>query len=259
MPPPSSQDSNSGRDPSSPLPVTPTVLVIGGSGVIGRAISLRFAEERWRVGVHYRTRRSETEETIRLAQELGGEAKAFQADVRDFQQVHHMVQALMQEWDRLDVLVCAAGKIVNTLAVRLSPENWEEVIHTNLTGVFFCLKACGPILLSQGEGSIIVIGSLASMQGTTGQTAYAASKAGLLGLVKTAAREWGPGNIRVNAIFPGWHQSTLSGESFPNTSNLGNHILGRTSDLKEVANSVYQIARLRDVTGQIFNLDSRIW
>ena len=114
--------------------------------MIGRAISLRFAAERWRVGVHYRARRSETEETIRLAQELGGEAKAFQADVRDFQQVHHMVQALKQEWDRLDVLVCAAGQIVNTLAVRLSPENWEEIIHTNLTGVFFCLKACGPIL-----------------------------------------------------------------------------------------------------------------
>ena len=108
------------------------------------------------------------------------------------------------------------------------------------------------------RGSIVVVGSFAGIQGHHGQVAYAASKSGLLGLVRTAAREWGSQNVTVNAVLPGWHQTELSGESMPAPSELEDHVLARTPELQEVARSVYHLAQLRDVSGQVWNLDSRI-
>jgi 3-oxoacyl-[acyl-carrier protein] reductase len=137
-------------------------------------------------------------------------------------------------------------------------DQWADVINTNLTGTFHCLQAAGRLMLKQGGGSILVVSSYAAFHGASGQAAYAASKAGLVGLVRTAAREWGPSNIRVNLLCPGWQQTELAGDTIPTGDALQDHCLARTPSLEEVAKTAAHLAGCRDVSGQAWNCDSRI-
>jgi 3-oxoacyl-[acyl-carrier protein] reductase len=213
------------------------------------------------VGIHFRERQGEAERTAALVKGCGGEGGLFQADIRDAPQVDAMMRDLTACWGHLDVMVCNAGQAWSGLVMRLRPEQWAAVIDVNLTGTFHCLRAAASVMLPQGNGSVVVIGSYAGFQGRTGQSAYSASKAGLLGLAKAAAREWGSSNIRINVICPGWQRTDLAGSamrSLVDGMNDSNHILGRTVDLEEVARSVYYLALLKDASGQVWNLDSRI-
>jgi 3-oxoacyl-[acyl-carrier protein] reductase len=114
-----------------------------------------------------------------------------------------------------------------------------------------------PTLLARGGGSIIVVGSHAGFHGATGQVAYAASKAGLIGLVKTAAQEWGPRNVRVNLVLPGWQKTGLSEGAMPESEGWLNHALRRPPSLIEVAATILHLAQLKDISGQVWNCDSR--
>lgn len=245
----------------SPAPrgnASPTVLVTGGSRGIGRAICLAFGHAGWRVGVHYRVRREEAERTIAMVKDLGGDGRGFQADIREAQKVQAMVEEYVAHWGGLDVMVCNAGQASDGLLLRLHPEQWAATIDTNLTGTFHCLQAAGNVMIRQHRGSLVVVSSFAATRGQAGQTAYAASKAGLLGLVKTAAKEWGQHNVRVNAVLPGWHRTDLSAQAIPPADGLHDHVLGRTCDLGAVARAIYHLALLEDASGQAWNLDSRI-
>ena len=235
----------------------PTVLVTGASGGIGRAVCLAFGAAGWRVGIHYRSRAREAARTAALVRKCGGIALCVQADIRDGKQTREMVNQLVDRWGRLDVLVCNAGVASSELVLRAEAGAWAAVVETNLTGAFHCLQAAGPVMVKQRGGTVVVVGSLAGVQGTAGQAAYAASKAGLLGLVKTAAKEWGADNVRVNMVFPGWQKTALAGPAFPDEVSA-DHVLGRTPSLDEVARIICQLALLRDGSGQVWNLDSRI-
>ena len=235
----------------------PTVLVTGASGGIGRAVCLVFGAAGWKVGVHYRTRTRDAARTAALVRRRGGAALCLQADIRDGKQTQEMVNRFVDRWGRLDVLVCNAGVASNELVLRVRAEAWAAVVETNLTGTFHCLQAAGPVMAGQRDGAVIVVGSLAGLQGAAGQAAYAASKAGLMGLVKTVAKEWGKQNIRVNIVLPGRHKTVLAGSAFPNDVPA-DHVLGRTPSLEDVACSIYRLALLGDSSGQIWNLDSRI-
>ena len=112
-------------------------------------------------------------------------------------------------------------------------------------------------MAKQGDGSIIVIGSYSGLRGQAGQAAYSASKAGLLGLAKTAAHELASYHIRVNVVLPGWQATELSGSAMPAPDDLNDHVLQRTADLGEVARTVVHLATVRGVSGQVWNLDSR--
>ena len=250
--------SPAGISSASPPVPHPTVLVTGGSRGIGRAICLEFAQAGWRVGVHYRERREDADRTAAWIKDRGGEGFTFCADIRDARQVDAMVRALAARWERLDVMVCNAGQAASALLLRMRPDEWAAIIDTNLTGTFHCLKAAGRLMLPQRDGAVIVVSSFAGVQGRSGQSAYAASKAGLLGLVKTAAREWGHRNVRVNAVFPGWHNTDLSEATMPDKARLHDHALGRSPDLEQIARSVHHLALLKDASGQVWNLDSRI-
>jgi len=241
-----------------PPHIRPAVLITGGSRGIGQAISVAFGEAGWQVGVHCRTRLAEAEQTAGAVKDAGGEAFTLQADLRERSQVETMLDRHLSRCGRLDALICSAGESVSALMLRLRPEQWQSAIETNLTGTFHCLRAAGPLMLKQGEGSIVIISSFAAHQGRSGQAAYAASKAGLLGLMKTAAREWGPGNVRVNAVFPGWHRTDLSHGMVPDGDDLAGHVLLRTGNLKEVARVIVHLVSLKDVSGQVWNLDSRL-
>jgi 3-oxoacyl-[acyl-carrier protein] reductase len=236
----------------------PTVLVTGGSRGIGRAICLEFGRAGWQVAINYRERREDADHTATDLAKEGGEGFPVQADVRIPTQVRGMVRAVLGQWSHLDVVICNAGLSSSQLLLKMKPEDWSTVIETNLTGTFHCLQAVADHMLARRHGSVIVVGSFSGAQGDAGQAAYAASKAGLLGLVRTVAREWGGSNVRVNAVFPGWHRTELSGSVMSDEAHCEDHVLGRTPDVREVARSVFHLASLNDVSGQVWNLDSRI-
>jgi 3-oxoacyl-[acyl-carrier protein] reductase len=232
------------------------VLVTGASGGIGRAISLAFAAAGWSVGIHYHRNKAAAEDTLNQVVTVGGSGTLYEADIRDSHAVHRMVEAFCRQAPAPSVFVCNAGIGGSHLMLRQQQENWAEVIGTNLTGTFHCLRAMAPPLLARGGGSIVVIGSYAGFHGTSGQAAYAASKAGLIGLVKTAAQEWGPHNVRINLVLPGWQKTGLSDGAIPG-HEWSDHALRRSSSRKEVAGIILHLAQTEDVSGQVWNCDSR--
>ncbi|WP_447603325.1 SDR family oxidoreductase [Nitrospira sp. Nam80] len=231
-----------------------TVLVTGGSGVIGRAICLAFARAGWTVGVHYHTQSAEAAHTLSLVQNTSNNATLYNADVRLYNEVTAMVDRFVMHHGTLNVMVCNAATATGQLVIRHRNDDWQRVIETTLTGTFHCIRAAAGVM--SGGGSILVIGSYAGTQGDTGQAAYAAAKAGLLGLVRTAAREWGTSDIRVNLVYPGRHHTPLAGIAIE--GRTAGPLLGRSPDLDEVARSICHLAQLKDVSGQVWNLDSRV-
>lgn len=239
------------------IPGRRSVLVTGASGGIGRAICRAFAAAGWYIGVHYHRRKAEAEETLRAVRVTGGTGGLFQADVREAESVRLMIETFLDKAPQPMAFICNAGIGASSLVVRQRDEEWMTVVHTNLTGTFHCLKSVAPALFAQGGGSIVVIGSHAGVHGSTGQAAYAASKAGLIGLVKTAAQEWGSQNVRVNLLLPGWHRTGLSEGAMPEDHDWPDHALRRPPALEEVARTIVHMAQLNDLSGQIWSCDSR--
>jgi 3-oxoacyl-[acyl-carrier protein] reductase len=236
---------------------TRAVLVTGASGGIGRAISLAFAAAGWSVGVHYHRNKAAAEGTLTQVVAAGATGALYEADIRECHAVEQMVEASCRLLPAPSVFVCNAGIGGSHLLLRQREEDWAEVIATNLTGTFHCLRAMAPPLLARGGGSIIVIGSHAGFHGSIGQAAYAVSKAGLIGLVRTAAQEWGAGNVRVNLLLPGWQKTELTTGVMPTDESWNGHALGRPPSREEVAKTVIHLAQLHDVSGQVWNCDSR--
>ncbi len=241
----------------SPIKPTPSVLITGASGGIGRAISQAFGKIGWYVGVHYHQDQPAAHTTLELVVNAGGNGDLYHADVREAESVRRMVDSFSSCTSSPLVLVCNAGIGQSELLVRHADEIWDNVIATNLTGTFHCLRAMAPAMLARGGGSIIVIGSHTGFHAATGQSAYATSKAGLIGLVKTAAREWGPQNIRVNLLLPGWQRTDLTEGIFPEGTGWTDHALRRPASIEEMARTVVHLAQLNDVSGQVWNCDSR--
>jgi 3-oxoacyl-[acyl-carrier protein] reductase len=233
------------------------VLVTGASGGIGRAISLAFAAAGWSVALHYHRNKAAAEDTLREVVAAGGVGALYEADIREPHAVQQMVEASCRLVPIPSVFICNAGIGGSSLVLTQREEDWAEVLATNLTGTFHCLRAMAPPLLASGGGSIVVIGSHAGYHGSIGQAAYATSKAGLIGLVKSAALEWGLQNIRVNLMLPGWQQTGLSKGTMPESSGWTDHALHRTPSIEEIAKTVLHLAQLRDVSGQVWNCDSR--
>ncbi|MFO0705471.1 MAG: SDR family NAD(P)-dependent oxidoreductase [Nitrospira sp.] len=234
-----------------------SVFVTGASGGIGRTIARACAAAGWFVGVHFSGRESEARKTLRAVRATGGDGMLCQADIRDSTAVRETMGRFARRAPTPLALICNAGIASSQLVVRQRAEDWAAVIETNLTGTFHCLQAMGPLLAAQGGGSIVVIGSYAGFQGSTGQAAYAASKAGLTGLVKSAAKEWGPENIRINLVLPGWQQTGLSAEAIADRRDWSDHALGRPPAMEEIARTIVHLIQLRDVSGQVWNCDSR--
>ena len=233
------------------------MLVTGASGGIGRRLCRAFARDGFWVGVHYCSRQEAAEETLAELTAAGGQGALFQADIRSGEAVLAMVDDLRRTRGRLDVLLCNAGIAASHLVVRCPEDEWQRIIDTNLSGTYRTMTTAAARLMTEG-GSILVIGSYAGLHGRSGQGAYAASKAGLIGLVQTAAREWGPHNIRVNLVCPGWQATGLAGDAYPSADDVQGHVLGRLSNLDEVSETICRLAQLHDVSGQVWNVDSRI-
>lgn len=238
---------------------TSSALIFGGSGVIGQSIAKTFGQNGWRVGLHYHHNRAAAETTVEVIKETGGEASLFQADVTHSPQLRTLLEAFLDAHSTLDVFIWAVGTMVSAHTVKTSSENWINTLQTNLTGAYLALKEAASTFQRQQQGSVILIGSLSGQQGHPGQAAYAASKAGLVGLMKSLAKEWGTHNIRVNVVFPGWHRSPLTGNTFDSALQLSPHVLHRTPGLDQIAQMVYHLALADHISGQTWNLDNRIW
>jgi 3-oxoacyl-[acyl-carrier protein] reductase len=241
----------------SPITSRAAVLITGASGGIGRAISRAFGKMGWYVGVHYYRNKPAAETTLDRVLEDGGTGDLYDADIREAESVRRMIDRFSSCAAGPLVLICNAGIGQSDLLVRHSDEIWENAIATNLTGTFHCLRAMAPALLARGGGSIIVIGSHTGFHGVTGQSAYATSKAGLIGLVRTASLEWGPQNIRVNLLLPGWQKTDLTERVFPEDGEWHDHALHRPPAIDEVVGTIVHLAQLKDVSGQVWNCDSR--
>jgi 3-oxoacyl-[acyl-carrier protein] reductase len=236
------------------------VIVTGGARGLGRNIALKFGKAGDRVVVNYVSHSHGAAAVVDEIVRAGGEAVSYRADVRIAEQVETMIDASTRRWGRLDVLVNNAGITKDRLMLRLPEQDWDSVLDTNLRGAFHCIRAASRIMSNQREGHIVNISSIVGLQGREGQAPYAASKAGLIGLSKAAARELGGFNIKVNAVLPGYLPTEM-GSSISDAIHerlLHENALNRVSDPPEVAEFIHHLSRMKNVSGQIFNLDSRI-
>jgi 3-oxoacyl-[acyl-carrier protein] reductase len=234
-------------------------LVTGASRGIGRAIALELAAAGAAVGVNYRADADAAAEVVSAIEQAGGRAAALQADVSDAGAAKALVETCESRLGELDVLVCNAGVTRDGLIARLSPEAWTTVIDTNLAGPFFLCQAVSRRMLRRRSGSIILMSSVVGVHGNAGQTNYSASKAGLIGLGKSLARELGSRNVRVNVIAPGYIATELTGV-LPEELRQGildQTPLGRLGESEDVARAVRFLASDASsfVTGAVLGVD----
>jgi 3-oxoacyl-[acyl-carrier protein] reductase len=187
-------------------------IVTGGSRGIGRAIALRLAGEGAAVAVSFHSSPEKARETIADIGAMGGEAIALPCDVARAEAVREFTARVMEEYGRVDILVNNAGVTRDTLISRMSEEDWDAVIGTNLTGAFHFCRAVVPSMITEGHGKIINVGSIVAVSGNPGQANYVASKAGLIGLTKALARELASKNIQVNVVAPGFTETDMTAQ-----------------------------------------------
>ncbi len=239
--------------------MTRVALVTGASRGIGRAIALTLAEAGLSVGVNYANNDVAAKELAASIRDAGGLALAVGADVGDAEQVDAMFNSVHEELGPVVVLVNNAGITRDNLMLRMSTDSWDETLTTNLRSVFLCSKVALRDMLRAKWGRIVSIASVAGVAGNAGQANYAASKAGVIGLTKSLAKEVGSRGITVNAVAPGWIETDLTaalGEE-ASTRALESISLRRLGRPEEVASAVGYLASdaAGYITGQTIVVD----
>jgi 3-oxoacyl-[acyl-carrier protein] reductase len=234
-------------------------LVTGASRGLGRAKAEQLADAGARVAVVYRVRDDAAREVVDGIEAAGGEACAYQADVRSSDAVREMVRQVQESWGAVDILVNNAGIARDGLLARMSEADWHDVIETHLTGAFHCSKAVLRGMMRRRWGRIINLSSLAGLAGNAGQCNYAAAKAGLIGFTRALAKEVGTRNITVNAIAPGFIETDMTSglaEAWKQEA-LKRTPVGRFGEPGEVASMVVYLASdaAAYVTGQVISID----
>lgn len=234
-------------------------LVTGGSRGIGRAVCLELARQGAAVAVNYGGNSGAAEETVELCRALGVEAEVFQADVADPAACDALIAAVKERFGRLDILVNNAGITRDGLLMTAKEEDFTRTLDTNLKGAYFCTKAASKVMVRQKYGRIVCLSSVVGLRGNPGQTAYAASKAGVLGLVKAAAKELAGRDITVNAVAPGYIETDMTA-ALPDKAKdamLATIPKGRPGSPEEVARAVAFFAAPENsyITGQVLCVD----
>ena len=233
-------------------------IVTGASRGIGRAIALRLAGD----GANLVVTATSLERAESVATEieaLGRKALPLACDVAEFEQVESLIKGTTETFSRIDILVNNAGITKDNLLIRMNQEQWDDVIAVNLKGTFNCIRAATKTLMKQRAGKIVNITSVVGIMGNAGQANYCASKAGVIGLTKSVARELAARNIQVNAVAPGFITTDMTA-ALPEEvkENLSEAIpLGRMGSPEEVAACVAYLASedADYITGQVINVD----
>ena len=234
-------------------------VVTGSSRGIGRAIALRLAQDGARIVVNYRGNKASADEVVGEILAAGGEATAVQADVSQPAEADSLIDAAKKAFGRVDILVNNAGTTRDTLLMRMTEEDWDVVIDTNLKGTFNCIKAVSRQMMRQRYGRIVNVTSVAGIAGNAGQANYASAKAGLIGLTKTVAKELGSRGITCNAIAPGLVPTDLTASLPQELVDLAveRTPLGRVGTAEDMAAAVAFLAsdEASFITGQVLAVD----
>ena len=234
-------------------------IVTGGSRGIGRAVCLALAEQGVNVVVNYAGSAAAAEETAALCREKGVEAIAVQASVADAAQVDALFEKAVETFGRVDILVNNAGITKDNLIVRISEEDFDAVLSTNLKGAFLCCKKAARIMMRQKWGRIVNISSVVGLRGNPGQTNYSASKAGVIGLTKSLAKELSSRHVTVNAVAPGFIDTDMTRvlPEAARTAILSQVPLGTFGQPEDVARAVAFFAAEESgyLTGQVLCVD----
>ncbi len=233
-------------------------LITGGSRGIGKAIAMQFVKQGAVVAFTYVNKETALQTKAEL-EALGGKVLAFQADATQYEQAKEVIDEVMKQCGRIDVLVNNAGITRDGLLMRMTPNQFDEVINGNLRSAFNYCQLCTPIMLRQRGGSIINMSSVVGLHGNAGQCNYAASKAGIVGLTQSMAKELGGKGVRINAIAPGFIQTDMTqGLSEEVKNKWINEIpLKRVGTPEDIANVAVFLASdmAAYVTGQALSVD----
>lgn len=245
-------------------------LVTGSSRGIGKAIALMLAGDGFRIVLNYYDSPLESKDLIaeneaqalqvlREIEHMGGQAMVIGADVADPDAATRLVDQAAQAWGRLDVLVNNAGIIKDQLLVRISNEEWDKLIRTNLNSAFYCTRAALKHMVKRRQGRIVNISSVVGLGGNVGQAHYAASKSGLLGFSRTVAKEYGSRGITCNVVAPGYIQSDMTAQlNAERTARILEGVsLKRMGTVEDVAGAVSFLVseRASYITGQVIQVD----
>lgn len=239
--------------------MTKTAIVTGGSRGIGRATAIELSKMGMNIAIIYHGNQAKAEETCAACKENGVEAISIQCDVKTKAEVEAAIENINETFGSIDVLVNNAGVTKDGLLLRMSEEDFDAVIDTNLKGCFLFSKACAAIMMKQRSGKIINIASIVGIQGNAGQANYAASKAGIIGFTKSLAKELGSRGITVNAVAPGFVETDMTDvlsdkvkEAFLNMVPLK-----RTAKPEDIANAIGFLASEKAdyITGQVLTVD----
>lgn len=234
-------------------------LVTGGAKGIGRAVCLALAEKGMDIAVNYAGSAAAAEETAAACRALGVRAVTLQADVRRPENCQKLVEDTVAALGRIDVLVNNAGITADTLMLRMTEADFDNVLATNLKGAFFCTKAASRTMMRQRYGRIVSISSVVGLHGNAGQTNYAAAKAGLVGLTKSVAKEYAARHITANVVAPGFIDTDMTA-AMPESARAAAAAsipAGKVGDAKDVAAAVAFLAgeQAGYITGQVLCVD----
>lgn len=234
-------------------------VVTGGSRGIGKAIALELAREGAIVVVNYNGSEEKAKAVLDEIQVLGGRGMIYQCNVSDFASCEKFFKEILEIYGKIDILVNNAGITRDGLIMRMSEEDYDMVMDTNLKGTFQCMRFVNRIMLKQKSGRIINISSVSGVLGNAGQANYAASKAGIIGLTKSVAREVASRGITVNAIAPGFIETEMTGVLHEKTKEMAvkQIPLGKFGRVEDIANMVVYLASDKSayITGQVIHID----
>lgn len=234
-------------------------VITGATRGIGREIALKYASLGANIVINYRSSDAEAIELKDELEKLGVNTLIVKADVSDFEQASNLINEAKNAFGRIDILVNNAGITKDTLIIRMTEEDFDKVIEVNLKGAFNCLRAVSPIMLKQKSGKIINMSSVVGVLGNPGQVNYCASKAGVIGMTKSLARELGSRNITVNAIAPGFIDTDMTKvlTEEQKKSMLTQVPLKRLGTTEDVANLAAFLASdgSNYITGQVISVD----
>ena len=236
-----------------------TAFVTGASRGIGRAIALRLAADGAKVALNFASNSAKAEEVKSAIEAQGGEAMLLQGDVSNFAVVTELIKKVVDAWGRLDILVNNAGITRDNLLLKMSEDDFDKVIATNLKGVFNCTKAVTKLMMKQRGGRIVNLSSVVALKGNVSQTNYAAAKAGIIGFTKSAARELAPRGVTVNAVAPGLIDTDMTAALSEKVKEvmLQEIPAGRPGTPEDVANAVAFLVsdQAAYITGQVLSVD----
>ena len=243
--------------------LTPTALVTGGSRGIGRAIAVTLAAAGLQVYLTYVSKPDEAEQTVSAIEQAGGTARAFRVDVADAASVAAFFQDEIKDKVSLEVLVNNAGITKGGLVLRMKDEDFDRVLGVNLRGAFVCLREAAKIMTRQRRGRIVNIASVVGQMGNAGQINYAAAKAGLIGVTKSAAKELAGRSITVNAVAPGFIETDMTAALSDEARQAYARAipLGRLGTAQDVADAVAFLAsdKAAYITGQVLAVNGGLY